>query len=115
LLVLLLSSEASLGFTHLVEAVSIVVIFIVMVFKDLFFLCTEVLVLELGDDFLLFLATLGVLEVIHVQLILQVVNVGILLNVDGVEAFELSLQPFILLLVLRLDILYSSQTLVSTL
>lgn len=87
LLVLLLGSKASLSLTHFIETICVVVIFIVMVFEDFFFLGTEVLVLELGDDLLLLLATLGVLEVVHVQLVLQVVNVSVLLNVDGVEAF----------------------------
>jgi hypothetical protein len=39
----------------------------------------------------LFLAALGVLEVIHIKLILEVVNIGVFFNVDRVEAFEFSL------------------------
>lgn len=66
LLVLLLGSEAGLGLTHFIEAVSVMVIFIVVVFKDFFLLGAEVLILKLGDDFLLLLAALSVLEVVHV-------------------------------------------------
>jgi hypothetical protein len=66
LLVLLFGSEASLGLTHLVEAVSVVVILIIMVFEDFLFLGAKVLVLKLGNDFLLLLAALGILEVVHI-------------------------------------------------
>jgi hypothetical protein len=45
LLVLLLGSEAGFGFTHFVEAVSVVIIFVVVVFENFFFLGAEVLVL----------------------------------------------------------------------
>jgi len=66
LLVLLLGSEASLGFTHLIKAVSVLVVLVVMVFEDFFLLGAEVLILELGNDLLLLLTALGVLEVVHV-------------------------------------------------
>lgn len=105
LLVLLFGSKTGLGLTHFVETIGVVVIFIVVVFEDFFFLGTEVLILQLGDYFFLFLAALGVLEVIHIKLVLEVVNICVLFNVDGVEAFELSLKSFILFLVLGLHIL----------
>jgi hypothetical protein len=44
-LVLLFSSKTGLGLTHFVETMGVVVIFIVMVFEDFFFLGTEVLIL----------------------------------------------------------------------
>jgi len=66
LLVLLLGSEASLSLTHLIKAVCVLVVLIVMVFEDFFFLGAEVLILKLGDDLLLLLATLGILQVVHI-------------------------------------------------
>jgi len=47
--------------------------------------------------------------------VLQVVNVGVLLNIDVVEPLQLLLQPLVLLLILRLHILNTLQALLSSL
>jgi len=62
-----------------------------VVFKDLILLVLEVLVLQLLDDLLLLGTPLRILQVIHVQLVLQVVNVRVLFNIGAIEAFKFSL------------------------
>jgi len=100
--VLTLGTEASLGFAHLVKLGVVAVIRIV--FEDLVLLILEVLVFQLFDDLLLLLAPLVVLQIVHVELILQVVDVGVLLDVGAVEAFELGLESLVLLLEFGLDV-----------
>ena len=100
--VLTLGTEASLGFAHLVKLGVVAVIRIV--FENLVLLVLEVLVFQLLDDLLLLLAPLVVLQIVHVELILQVVDVGVLLDVGAVEAFELSLESLVLLLEFGLDV-----------
>lgn len=112
LLVLGLGAEASLRLTHLVELFAADV---VVVLEDLVLLIACVLVLKLLDDGIGLLLALRILQVVHVELILQVVNVGVLLNVDLVEAFQLLLKALVLLLVFGLDILDAFQALLCTL
>ena len=100
--VLTLGTEASLGFAHLVKLGVVAVIRIV--FENLVLLVLEVLVFQLLDDLLLLLAPLVVLQIVHVELILQVVDVGVLLDVGAVEAFELGLESLVLLLEFGLDV-----------
>ena len=83
LLVLGLCTESGLGFAHLVELLASCV---VIIFEDLVLLVPVMLFLQLFDDRFGFLLSLRVFQVVHVQLILEVVNVGVLLNIDVVES-----------------------------
>ena len=67
------------------------------------------------DNIILLLQSLCVLDVVRVELALQEVNVSELFNVDVVESFELRLESFVLLLVLRLDILDALEALLRSL
>lgn len=60
-------------------------------------------------------AALHVLEVVHIELVLEIVDVGVLLDVDGVEALKLSLEALVFLLVLRLYILNTLEAFIHTL
>jgi hypothetical protein len=79
--------------------------FFPLIVEDFLLLCLDLLRLELINDLLLLLATLSVLQVVHVELMLQIVDVCELLHVDAVEPFELSLQALVFLLVLWLYVL----------
>ena len=82
-----LCSESCFRLTHLVELRIVVSI----IFKDLILLILQVLILQLLDDLFLFRPALAILQVVHVQLVLQVIDVGVLLNVSSVETLQLSL------------------------
>ena len=82
-----------------------------LVVEDLFLLGLLLPVFELVNDLLLLLPALRILQVIHIQLVLQIVNVCELLDVDRVEPFELGFQTLILLLVLGLNVLDSLEPL----
>ena len=112
-LVLSLGAEACLSLAHLIELGIVLVVSIIL--EDLILLVLEVLVLQLLDDLLLLGAALAILQVVHVQLVLQVVNVSVLLHIRAIESFKLSLEALVLLLELRLDVFYSLETLVSAL
>ena len=88
----LLLSKAILGLPHsvMIGPEHAVLIF-PLVIEDLLLLCLYLLRLELVNHFLLLLSPLRILQVIHVQLVFQVINVGEFLDVDGVESLELSL------------------------
>ena len=75
-----------------------------IVLKDLILLILEVLILQLLDDLLLFGTPLAILQVVHVQLIFQVVNVGVLLDIGAIESLQLCLKSLVFLLELRLHI-----------
>ena len=64
-------------------------VLISVIIEDVFFLGFLLLVLELVDDLLLLLASLGVLQVVHVKLVLKVVNVGEFFDISRVIAFKL--------------------------
>lgn len=59
--------KACLSAAHLVKFLALSV---VLFFEDLFLLLLLVFLLEFGDDFLLLLAALAVLEVVQVKLVL---------------------------------------------
>lgn len=82
-LVLTLGPKSSLSLAHLIE-LRVVLVFSV-VLENFIFLVLQVLVLQFLNNFLLLGTALAILEVIHVELILQVVNVCILLHVCAVE------------------------------
>jgi len=83
LLVLGLRAEAGLGLAHLVEFLAANV---VVVFEDLVLLIAGMLVLQFLDDCVRLHLALRVLQVVHVQLILQIVDVRVFLHVDLVES-----------------------------
>ncbi len=95
--------EAGLRLAHLVEPLGSGRM--VFVFKDLILLVSGVLVLKLFNNRVCLLLPGAVLQVINVKLIFQVIDVGILFNIDRVEPFELLLKPLILFLVLWLHVL----------
>jgi len=109
-LVLTLRSEASLCLTHLVEFCILV---FTIILKDLILLLLHVLILQLFDDLFLLGPALTILQVVHVQLVLQVVNIGVLLNIGAVETLQLRLKPLVLFLELWLDIFNALQSLIS--
>jgi len=112
-MVLAFCTESSLCLTHLVELR--IVMFVGIVFENFILLVLQVLVLQLFDDLFLLCTSLTVLQVVHVQLVLQVVDIGVLLYVSAVEPLQLGLQPLVLLLELRLHVLNALEALVSTL
>ena len=97
-------AEPILCLTHLIIGAEHSIFFLSFVVENLFFFGALLLVFELVDDLLLLLPPLRVLEVVHVQLVLEVVDVGELLDIDRVVLLELSLQPLVLFLIFRLDI-----------
>ena len=108
-----LRAKACLRLTHLIElGVSII---LAIILKYLILLILKVLHLQSFNDLLLVLSPLHVLHVVHVKLILQVVNIGVLLHIGGIETLQLSLKALILLLELWLHILNTLQSLVSSL
>ena len=104
LLVLSLGSEARFRFAHLVK-LGVVIFSIIL--EYLILLILEMLVLELLDNLLLLGSPLAVLQVVHVQFVLQVVNVRVLLNISAIETLQFGLKAFIFFLELRLDVLNS--------
>lgn len=102
LLVLGLGSEACLGFAHLIEFLAANV---VVVLKDFILLVACMLVLKLFNDSVSLLLALRILQVVHVELVFEVVDIGVFLNVDLVEAFQFLFQTFVLFLVFGLNIL----------
>ena len=60
----------------------------------------------------MFGAALAILQVVHVELILEVVDVSVLLNVSAIEAFKLRLEALIFFLELGLDVLDTLEALV---
>jgi hypothetical protein len=88
-----LGSEARLCLSHFVElrvgAPLLLTIFIF--FKDFFFLSLCMLILQPVNDGLSLLLALGILQVVHVELVLQIVNVSVLFHIDAVIALEFSL------------------------
>lgn len=96
---------------HLVEVAATPLV----ILENLVFLVPRVLVLQLFDHIVRLLPPLNVFEVVHIEFVLEVVNVGILLNVNVVEALKLLFETLVLLLVLRLDILDAFEPLFGTL
>jgi len=73
------------------------------------------LVLKLLNHSLGFLLPLGVFQVVHVQLVFEIVDVCVFFDVDPVETLKLRLKTFVLLLVLGLDILDTLKAFISAL
>ena len=109
-LVVSFSSKSSFSLTHLIEPC--ILIFTTFVFKDLIFLILHMLVLQLLNDLLLLGTTLGVLQVVHIQLIFKVVDVSVLLHIGTVESLKFGLEALIFFLEFRLDILNTLKALV---
>ena len=108
-----LGTEAGLCGAHFVELFCAFVS--VLFLENLFLLLLLVVIFQLVDDFLLFLATLAIFEIVEVQLIFEIINVRVLFYVDVVESFKLLLQSFILLLIFRFYIFNALKSLVCTL
>ena len=110
-LVLALCTETGLGFPHFIELSVVLIVDVIL--ENFILLVLEVLILQLLDHLLLFGPALAILQVVHVKLVFQVVDVGVLLDVGAVEAFKLGLEALVLLLELGLDILDALESLVS--
>ena len=79
-----LGTEASLGLAHLVEFLAADV---VIIFENLVLLLSLVLHSINVDNCVSLELALRILQIVHIQLILQIVNIGVLFNVDLVESF----------------------------
>jgi hypothetical protein len=64
---------------------------ILVILKNLILLVLRVLILQLVNNCLSLLLALSVFQVVHIKLMLEVVNVGILFNIHAVEPFKLAL------------------------
>ena len=102
-----LSSEASSGFSHLVEKLVFLfaATFFIVIIEDFLIFSTALVVLKILDDFLVFLLTLLFLKIVSIKLILKIVNIRILLYVNHVESLKLSFQALVLFLIFWLHIL----------
>lgn len=112
LLVLGFRAEASLCLTHLVEFLASNV---VIVFENFVLLVPCMLVFELFDDSIGLLLTLRIFEVVHVELIFEVINVSVLLDVDLIETFKFLLEAFVFFLVFGFHVFDTLKTFFSTL
>ena len=110
-----LATKSSLSLTHLVETGSIVSVTLVVVFENFVLECFVMVFLEPINNILLLPSPLHILQVVHVKFVLKVVNVCILLHIDGIEALQLSLKSFVFLLILGLHVLDTLQALVHSL
>lgn len=101
------SSEACPCLPHLIE--KFVFLFLIrailfIIIKDLFVFGFPLAVLEFLYEFLVFILSGLLLQVVSVKFVLKIVYVRELLNIDLIESFKFSFQSFILILVFRLDI-----------
>lgn len=112
LLVLGLGAEASLGLAHLIEFLATNV---VVIFEDFILLIPGMLVLQLLNDSVGLLLALRVLQVVHVELVFEVVNIRVFLYVNSVEPLQLLLQTLILFLVLGLNVFNALKAFLSSL
>ena len=88
----LLLSEPILSLPHSIVIVAEHAVFIFsLVIEDFFLLSLYLLRLEFVDHFLLLLSPLGIFKIIHIELVLEIVDVGEFLDVDRVESLKLSL------------------------
>ena len=83
------------------------IIIITLIIENFFLLRLLLLSLECFYYFCLLLPTLLILQIVHIKLVLQIINVGILFDVYLVVALQLSFQTLILLLIFWLHILQS--------
>ena len=83
-------------------------------FVDLFLLPLLVLLLELVDDIFLLVPSLLILQVVQIELVLEIVDIGILFDVHAVETLEISFQTFVFFLVFRFHIFQTLGALLSS-
>jgi len=111
-----LVSEPVLGLAHLVVTIlKHGIFFISLIIEDFFLFGLDLLTLEFVNDILLILSTEAILDVVHIELELQVVDVGELFDISVIEPLKLRFQALILLLIFRLDILNTLESLLSSL
>lgn len=104
-------SEALSLITHLViHACVLLTLFLV----DFFFLPLLILLLELVDDVFLLVSSLLILQVVQVELIFKIVDVGILFDVHSVETLEISFQTLIFFLIFWFHVFKSLGALLSS-
>jgi hypothetical protein len=82
-----------------------------LIIENFFLFSFFLLVFKLINYFLLFKSSLRIFQIVHIQLMLQIVNICKLFNIDGVIFFKFCFQAFIFFLILRLNIFNSFQTL----
>ena len=110
----LLLAKAILCLPHPIVVGEHGILLISLVVEDFLLFSLDLLGLELVNNLLLLEPSLGVLEVVHIQLVLQIVDIGELLDVHRVEPLELGLQALVLLLVLGLHVLNTFKSLLSS-
>jgi len=110
--VLPLSTEASLGLAHLIEFG--IVLLVNVVLEDLILLVLGMLILQPFNYLLLLGTALTILQVIHIKLVLEIVDIGVLLHICAIETLQLSLKALIFLLEFGLHIFDTLEALVST-
>ena len=112
-----LLAESILRLAHLIvlRATKHSIVVFAIVIEYLLLLSFLLVLLEGFDDLILLLASLLVFQVIHIELVLQIVNIGVLLNINVVISLQLSLKPLVLLLILRFHILQTLQPLLDSL
>lgn len=107
-----LSTEASLGLAHLIEFG--IVLLVNVVLEDLILLVLGMLILQPFNYLLLLGTALTILQVIHIKLVLEIVDIGVLLHICAIETLQLSLKALIFLLEFGLHIFDTLEALVST-
>jgi hypothetical protein len=108
-------TESILGLTHLVVTVlEHGILIFSFVIEDLFLFCLLLLALELINNFLLMLSSIAIFNVVNVQFVLKIINVGVLLNVGVIETLQLTLQALVLFLVFWFDVFDSLESLLSS-
>ena len=79
------AAETCFGLAHLVEASGIISITFIMVFENLILKRLVMVLLQPVNDRFLLTSALHVFQVVHIELVLQVVDVSVLLDIDSVE------------------------------
>ena len=112
-LVVVFGSKSSLCLTHgVVESSLITVVFVIVVIEDFCLFVLAVRVGDLVDDFFLLDSSSLVLHVVHVQLVLKIVNIGVFLDIDRVETLQFCFKALIFFLVLGFNVLDTLETFV---
>jgi hypothetical protein len=88
---------------------------VIIIIKYLLVLSSLLVQLQVFNYFLVFLLSLNLLQIVFVQLVLKVIDVGELLNIDCVETFKFRLKTLVLLLVFGLNVLNALESLFCTL
>ena len=87
------------------------VFFFTLIVEDLLLFGLLLLSFEGLNNLRLLLPPLLVLQVVHIKLVLQVVDVDILFNIDMVKTLKIGFKSFVFFLILRLDIFQPFQSL----